>query len=531
MEYGKILLRAIYCTLIIASCNTQPPKEAKPVAQAVGYDQPLRPQYHFSPQEHWINDPNGLTYHNGEYHLFYQYNPFGVQWGHMSWGHAVSTDLVHWTHLPVALKEENNVMIFSGSAVSDVDNTSGFGTGENPPMVAIYTGHHTDKKLQEQHIAYSLDNGRTWTKYEGNPVINIAKENFRDPKVFWHKTTEKWIMAVALPVDKKVQFYGSKNLKNWDFLSEFGPAAATDGIWECPDLFELPVEGTDGETRWVLQVDLNPGSVAGGSGGQYFIGNFDGTTFTSEIPEASPDAQPLWVDYGKDFYAAQSWSNIPEEDERRLWLAWMNNWQYANDIPTGPWRGSMTIPRSVTLKTFPEGIRLVQQPVEELKALRKKPIAISYLSVSDSGKPINLDKYGIGGKKLEITATFDIGNASQFGFKVRKGEIQETIVGYSTENAELFVDRNKSGKVSFDEDFPGKHPAPLKPVNGKIKLHIFIDHSSVEVFANEGKVVISDRIFPDPVSDQVEIFSIGGNVKIDSLTAWPLKSAWKSKPG
>ena len=231
------------------------------------YTEPFRPQFHFTPEKNWMNDPNGLVFYEGEYHLFYQYNPFGDKWGHMSWGHAVSPDMVHWKHLPLAMGDDDGVMIFSGSAVIDWKNSSGFGKGDQPPMVAIYTGYNTTNNLQYQCIAYSNDKGRTWTKYSGNPVINLNSKDFRDPKVQWYEPTKSWIMTVSLSAEHKVCFYGSPNLKDWTLLSKFGPAGATAGVWECPDLFQLPVQGTH-EKRWVLAVNINPGSVAGGSGGR-----------------------------------------------------------------------------------------------------------------------------------------------------------------------------------------------------------------------------------------------------------------------
>ncbi len=245
------------------------------------YMEPFRPQYHFTPEKNWMNDPNGMVFYEGEYHLFYQYNPAGDKWGHMSWGHAVSPDMVHWTHLPLALPEADNVMIFSGSAVVDWKNSSGFGTDGRPPLVAVYTGYRTTDRVQFQCIAFSNDKGRTWTKYRDNPVIDINSTDFRDPKVQWHDATRRWIMTVSLSAEHKVRFYGSDNLKVWTLLSEFGPAGATGGVWECPDLFELPLPATN-DKRWVLVVNMNPGSVAGGSGGQYFIGRFDGTRFVAD---------------------------------------------------------------------------------------------------------------------------------------------------------------------------------------------------------------------------------------------------------
>ena len=272
------------------------------------YSEPFRPQFHFTPEKNWMNDPNGLVYYEGEYHLFYQYNPFGNKWGHMSWGHAVSPDMVHWKHLPLALPEADGVMIFSGSAVIDWNNTSGFGNDGQPPMVAIYTGCRVDSDgVQFECIAYSNDKGRTWTKYAGNPVININSKDFRDPKVQWYEPTKSWIMTVSLSAQHKVRFYGSTNLKDWTLLSEFGPAGGTAGVWECPDLFQLPVQGTN-EKRWVLAVNMNPGSIAGGSGGQYFVGQFDGRQFTADpgsllppTPAYAPDGHVLADFEGKDY--------------------------------------------------------------------------------------------------------------------------------------------------------------------------------------------------------------------------------------
>ncbi|HEV7282057.1 MAG TPA: glycoside hydrolase family 32 protein [Pirellulaceae bacterium] len=270
-----------------------------PVAaqEAVTYDEPYRPQFHFTPPRNWMNDPNGMVYYDGEYHLFYQYNPEGDRWGHMSWGHAVSPDLVHWEHLPLALAEEDGVMIFSGSAVVDWKNTSGFGVDGKPPLVAIYTGHQAGR--QDQRIAYSVDRGRTWTKYDGNPVLDLKMADFRDPKVSWHEPTSRWIMTVALPAEQKVHFYASNDLKSWKFTGEFGPAGMTQGLWECPDLFELPLESPPGSTRegggskWVLIVNINPGSPAGGSGCQYFIGEFDGSRFVADpIPPLREEFVP-----------------------------------------------------------------------------------------------------------------------------------------------------------------------------------------------------------------------------------------------
>ncbi|MBV8817999.1 MAG: glycoside hydrolase family 32 protein, partial [Acidobacteriaceae bacterium] len=295
-------------------------------AQVTAYHEPYRPQFHFSPKANWTNDPNGLVYMNGTYHLFFQHNPFGDKWGHMSWGHATSRDMVHWSEQNVALAEENGVMIFTGSTVVDARNSSGFCTGGKPCLVAIYTGHtmKTNSKpaLQTQNLAYSNDGGINWTKFGGNPILDLHMSDFRDPKVFWSDAGKQWIMAVALPDDHKVRMYASPDLKNWQQVSEFGPQGAIGGQWECPELFELPVEGRRGESRWVLKVGLNPGGLQGGSGEQYFIGKFDGNKFVNDNPESLS----LWTDYGKDCYCALTFNNLPAR-QTPLMIGWMSNLQ------------------------------------------------------------------------------------------------------------------------------------------------------------------------------------------------------------
>jgi sucrose-6-phosphate hydrolase SacC (GH32 family) len=646
------------------------------------YSEPFRPQYHFTPEKNWMNDPNGMVFYEGEYHLFYQYNPFGDKWGHMSWAHAVSPDMVHWKHLPLALAEEDGVMIFSGSAVVDWKNSSGFGKDGRPPLVAIYTGYRASDKLQFQCIAFSNDKGRTWTKYSGNPVINLNSKEFRDPKVQWHEASKRWIMTVSLSVEHKVQFYGSTNLRDWTLLSEFGPAGATTGVWECPDLFELPVEGTL-EKRWALVVNIGSGSVAGGSGGQYFIGQFDGTKFVADqdsvlkpMPEFVPvgkiiadfegetygdwkvtgdafgpgpakgrfanqnpvagyrgerlvnsfiqaDAatgtltspefvvlQPfinfligggahketrmdllvdgkavrtasgkdnerlgwaswnvaefagrpaklqivdehkggwghvnvdqimladaparaaseaaLWFDYGADCYAAVSWSDVPAADGRRLWIGWLSNWQYAQEVPTAPWRSAMTIAREVGLRKTADGIRLVQKPVREQAALRGKH------SVFKGGDVVAVNAWlaanKIQGNQLELVVEFDPASTGVQGVKLFKGAKEETVVGVDRDGGGVFVDRTRSGNVSFHPVFAAIHNAPLAVRDGRVKLHIFVDACSVEVFVNDGEIVFTDLVFPSPASRGVEFFASASGAKIGSMDVWTLKSSWK----
>jgi fructan beta-fructosidase len=494
-------------------------------SDTLSYKETYRPQFHFTPEKNWMNDPNGLVYFDGEYHLFYQYNPFGIKWGHMSWGHAVSRDLVHWQHLPVALPEENGVMIFSGSAVVDEKNTSGFGQSGKPPMVAIYTGYHPADGRQDQRIAYSTDRGRTWTRYSGNPVIDIKSTDFRDPKVFWYEPGKRWIMAVVLAAEHKVSFYASPDLKRWTHLSDFGPAGAIGGAWECPDLFELSVDGKPGQTKWGLIVNLNPGGVAGGSGAQYFIGTFDGMRFSSDEDKNTA----RWVDYGKDFYAVVSWSNVPPKDGRRLLIGWMNNWEYGQEIPTSPWRSAQSIPREAHLKTYSDGLHLVQSPVIELQSLRQSHYTLSNKLIAAGSDPLTRQR--IKGKTLEIIATFEPGTATEFGLKVRKSAKEETVVGYDVSTAELFVDRSRSGNVAFDQRFPGKQSGPLPADRGRIKLHLFVDWSSVEVFGNDGRTVITDQIFPNAEADGLALYVKGGAAKLISLDVWGLESVWKTASG
>jgi fructan beta-fructosidase len=491
--------------------------------------EPFRPLFHVTPAGHWMNDPNGLVYMAGEYHLFFQYNPLGDTWGHMSWGHAMSRDLVHWRELPVAIPETDGVMAFSGSAVVDWNNTSSFGRGGGPPLVAMYTGYRGADHRQAQYLAYSTDRGRSRTRYAGNPVLDIGSTEFRDPKLFWYQPEQRWILVVSLAAEHRVRLYGSPDLKLWTLLGEFGPAGAVAGVWECPDLFELPVDGDAENSRWVLIVNLNPGAVAGGSGAQYFVGPFDGTRFIAEegadTDGVSGDAgkgRAHWADYGKDFYAAVSWSDIPPEDGRRIWIGWMNNWEYGSGIPTAPWRGAMSLPRSLALRTTPRGIRLVQQPVAELARLRGRvrhlgpqpiPMGSTLLASSD-----------IAGSSLEIVAEFDADSAAEFGFKVRTGRDEETVVGVDPRAGEVFVDRPRSGQTGFNPTFGGRQAAPVTMEKGRIRLHLLVDRSSVELFVGAGEAVITGQIFPAPESEGVALYAAGGSARLVSLDAWRLTS-------
>ena len=644
------------------------------------YRELFRPQFHFTPAKNWMNDPNGMVFFEGEYHLFYQYNPEGDKWGHMSWGHAVSRDLVRWEHLPVALKEENDIMIFSGSVVVDWRNSSGFGEKGKPPLVAIYTGHYNKKSLQNQQLAFSNDKGRTWTKYKGNPVLDIEDKDFRDPKVFFHEGTKRWIMTVAWPVERKVRFYSSPDLKKWTHLSDFGPAGSTTGIWECPDLFPLPVKGSKQDDKWVLIVNVGSGAAAGGSGAQYFVGRFDGSKFIldkasskgqpefvptpslivdfdgtdyrkwqvtgdafgtgpargkfdgqqsidgyrgtglvnsflngdrsqgtltspefpveedyvsfligggnhpgatclnliagtdvvrtatgdnserlkwkswdirdlkgqrvkfqvvdretgpwghisldhiilGDVPARSAIQEPIWADFGPDFYAGVSWSDIPRRDGRRIWLGWMSNWEYAGDVPTLPWRSAMSLPRTLTLQETSEGLRLAQEPIEELRDLRDRKHRLTKATIPEANEWLR--KKRISGEMCEIQVLFESAELkTDFGFRLLQATNQATIIKCDTRRGVLSVDRTQSGKTTFHPKFSGSYEAPLPHSPGGTRLHLFIDTSSVEVFANDGRSVITALTFPQASTKPIELWSSNKSLVIYEMNIWELK--------
>jgi fructan beta-fructosidase len=487
---------------------------------------PWRLQYHFSPPQNWTNDPNGLVYYKGEYHLFYQFNPFGSKWGHMSWGHAVSADLLHWHDLPVALEEENGIMIFSGSAVVDEHNSSGLCSkngGDVSCLIAIYTGHTPER--QTQNIAFSNDRGRTWTKYKGNPVIDLHLKNFRDPKVLWYEAGKKWVMVTALSDQHKLRLFESHDLIHWNALSDFGPAGAVEGVWECPDLFELPLTGTD-ETRWVLVLNMNPGGIAGGSGTQYFVGQFDGSKFTNE----NPTSKQLWMDYGKDYYAAVSFFGGKTGEARRVMIGWFSNWQYANQTPETDWRGAMALPREITLAKSDEGIRVRQQPVREIAGLQKALTTAAVVPAQNSAlidmaaANLELQQATRDGDQMELEVEFELGSATRFGVQVFRGGDHKTEVGIDRSRGKLYVDRTHSGVTSFSKDFPGRQEAPLR-VDGAAKLMIFLDHSSIEVFANDGAVTIADRVYPDAQDIGLAFFADRPAPRI-RLRMWRVASVW-----
>jgi fructan beta-fructosidase len=473
-----------------------------------------RPHYHFTPSSQWMNDPNGLVYYQGEYHLFYQHHPESAIWGPMHWGHAVSRDLISWEHLPIALNPDENGMIFSGSAVIDWKNTAGFG---REAMVAIFT--QDKSRVQSQSLAYSIDSGRTWIKYSGNPVLSPPNNlrNFRDPKVFWYgeQGTGHWVMSVS--AGNSILFFTSPNLIDWTPSGGFGFGyGETKGVWETPDLFELPVDGNPTTTRWVLTVGIQDGAPAGGSGTQYFIGTFDGRIFTSENPQDTI----LWADFGADYYAAQSWSDEPSG--RRIMIGWQNNWNYASVIPTSTWRGTFSLPRQLSLMQTSEGIRLVQQPIPELQSLRGAHQHWQNKTITPGTNLLA----SIKGETLEIIAEFQANSSvDRFGFRVRVGADEYTAIGFAPRENKLFVDRSHSGQSDFNPGFASAQVADFNPSSGVVRLHIFIDRASVDVFGSDGLVAFSDSIFPSGQSQGLELFTEGSFVTLNSLDIYHLNSA------
>jgi levanase len=792
------------------------------------YQEPYRPQFHYSPAQNWMNDPNGLIYYNGEYHLFYQYNKNGMTGGSASWGHAISKDLMHWTELPVAIPVDAYEEVWSGSVVFDKTNSSGLGTPSNPPLVAVYTSSQKASGIQQQALAYSTDGGTTWTKYTGNPVLNIGSHNFRDPKVFWYEPTKSWRMVVALSDQHKVAIYSSPNLKNWSLLSEFGPAGVTSAVWECPDLFPMYLDDNNQDIKWVLTVN-----VAGKA--QYFVGNFNGTTFTDGEPVYTPptgtvlndfegpdyglwsttgtafgngpvmdepgptgylghgfvdsfhgsdsevgsltspvftinqnylnfliaggnhphvdgastdrppgqvfedfeeaslpswtgtgdfagivptrenlngqlgnqvldtcqtascdgaegtvtsptftinsdyidfliaggdhpastghstvlnlvidgsvvasatgnnsanldweafdvtkyygkqatlqivdqndgssgwghliidnivfsnvkagqwdtetavnllvngqvvrtatgnesasldwsswDLRDLqgkqaqiqivdrntggwghiladqftladapatnalqrahWIDHGQDFYAAVTYNDAPED--RRIMIGWMNNWNYANDIPTSPWRGAQSLPRELKLQTIDGMPQIIQSPVQQAVDLAQEQYQLKLITLAEGETALDSKASG---KSYRLDVTFKPNTAKSFGVNVRTGNDDRTVIGYDVASGQLYLDRTKSGDVSFNASFPSVERVAVPIRDGKVSLQIYVDWSSVEIFADGGRIAITDQIFPSTSSDGIQLFSTGGQAVVDNLEVSAISSVW-----
>lgn len=494
--------------------------------------EPYRNQFHFSPPTNWMNDPNGMVYYAGEYHLFYQYHPDSTVWGPMHWGHAVSKDLIHWEHLPVALEPDELGYIFSGSAVMDVDNTSGLGSVEAPAMVCIFTHHDAAAKEtgigdhEVQSIAYSVDKGRSWIKYAGNPVLpNVDKIfDFRDPKVIWDKVRSRWVMVLA--AKDRVRFYTSDNLIDWTYRSEWGHTYGDRvGVWECPDLFPLQVQGSE-EQKWILILSLNPGGPNGGSGTQYFVGDFDGDRFIidDQFAQDITDGQGVWLDYGPDNYAGVTWSGIPHEDGRCLYIGWMSNWLYGQKVPTESWRSAMTLPRTLSLFYSEGRYRLSSGFVSELDAISEaRSDANSFPKIKESKVLIS----GISSSGSRFYFETDRSDTVTFGLKFSNEMGEYIVVGFDGASSNYFIDRSKSGQISFDDSFAEMIFAPLGYESDKIALDIVIDVSSIELLADEGSLAMSCIFFAKQYYNKVEVVLGSGELLNTSIKRYPLVSAWK----
>jgi sucrose-6-phosphate hydrolase SacC (GH32 family) len=653
---GAILLPAI-------TAQAQSPGSKVNTGEASTFQEKYRPQYHLTTPRGALFDPTALVYVDGQYQV--------------NKGIAKSTDLVHWKLGRAQRLHTDSVAEMSGSAVIDSANSSGFGINGQPPLVAVYSGLRRKDGRQYQCIAYSNDKGQTWSAYKNNPVIDIGSTEFRDPQVFWYSPQQKWVMVVALAAERKIRFYESANLKEWKFLSDFGPYGAVNGVWECPDLFRLPVTGMPGVYKWVLEVSVQPIS------GQYFVGDFDGRTFTADpdfrnvasvetppgtvlfdfekdlsgwkaegdgftrspakgslplqnavlgyagnqllnsfypedkgtgkimSPEFTID-QPFinfliggglhehtacinlivdgavvrtktgtdtevlywtgwnvaeykgkraslqivdletgafghilidqvmqsdriatsgrekahWVDYGPDFYAARSWVNGPQNDSRRVSVAWLGSWLYATKIPSKPWKGGHTFPRAVELIKTDGGIRLTQNPITEIERLRNKHFHFENLTLGSAKSAI--PRMDLSRNCYELIAEFDMSSDAELNLTLCANDRQKTVVQYSALKQELSVDRTHSGIVDFSPSFPLVYAAPLKSNNKSVKLHILIDGSSIEVFGNNGQVNLTCQIFPDEIGRGINLQSVTGSVRLIKLDVWELNSIWQT---
>ncbi len=443
----------------------------------------FRPVYHHTPAYGWMNDPNGMFYKDGVYHLYFQYNPYGSVWGNMHWGHSTSTDLMHWKFEGCAIVPDAWGAIFSGSCVVDHENTAGFG---KEAVVAFYTSAKSTPwgDIQMQSMAYSLDNGKTFTKYEGNPILTSSEKDFRDPKVFWYAPGKHWVMMLA--VGQHMEIYSSVNLKEWKKESEFGAMqGAHGGVWECPDLVEIPVEGTR-EKKWVLICNLNPGGPFGGSAAQYFVGSFDGKKFVNESP-----TQTKWMDWGKDNYATVTWNNAP--DGRCIALGWMSNWQYANNVPTRQYRSANTLARDLTLYREGQELYLKSTPSVEVKKARGKKVSIPSFKVSEKHEMVNLFEEKQGAYEVEIV--IQNAGASKIAFCLLNDKGEKVSMYYDLNRKQFVMDRSESGKVDFSKDFPAVTVAPVN-VDKELTLRLFVDRSSIEAFGEDGKFVMTNLVFP-----------------------------------
>lgn len=472
-----------------------------------------RPAYHHTPLYGWMNDPNGMFYKDGVWHLYYQWNPYGSKWQNMTWGHSSSTDLVNWNHHPAAIEANGLGAVFSGSSVVDTENTAGFGKNA---VVSLYTSADLS---QIQSIAHSVDHGHTFEIYPGNPVITLESEA-RDPNMFWDTANNRWVLSLAHALDHEMLFFTSPDLKNWTLQSAFGKGkGAQDGVWECPDLFKLKVDGTD-EEKWVLVCNINPGGPFGGSATQYFVGDFDGTAFKADT-DADGNIPTKWMDYGKDHYATVSWSGAP--DNRRTLIGWMSNWQYAAEVPTLQYRSANTLPREAGLFKNADGqIYMSSAPSPELVNLRDKEIVkVNNKSAGRKKRVFSLPVSNDG--VCEILLDLDCRRADSVDIRIANNADESVTLRYNSSDHSLSFDRRHSGIVDFSQDFPAVTVAPTFENDKKISLRIFIDKSSMEVFGNNGKFVMTNLVFPTMPYSTLSISATGGSAKIENLKIYSIK--------
>lgn len=469
-----------------------------------------RPLYHHTPAYGWMNDPNGMFYKDGVWHLYFQHNPYGSTWGNLSWGHSTSTDLVHWQYEGDPVMPDAWGLIFSGSSVVDTDNTAGFGPGA---IVAFYTSAKSTPwgDVQMQSMAYSTDGGKSFTRYEGNPILTSTERDFRDPKVFWYAPGKHWVMLLA--VGQQMQIFSSKNLKEWKHESDFGlKHGAHGGVWECPDLVELPIEGTK-EKRWVLICNLNPGGPFGGSATQYFVGTFDGKKFTNQFP-----TKTKWMDYGKDHYATVTFSNAP--DGRCVALGWMSNWQYAAVVPTKQYRSANTIARDLTLYRQGGDLLLKSAPSKEIEAARKDMKSLKKFNVSDAYSIDNLLDDNNGAYEIEMEIRDN--GAEKIVFTLLNGKGESVKMYYDTALRQFVMDRSVSGETAFSRDFPAMTVAPV-PETGDFTLRLFVDRSSIEAFGDGGKFVMTNIVFPSEPYNKMKFESVRGSFTVKKMNVYKLK--------
>lgn len=515
----------VISTLIFTGCK-QSQKAETQLDNKIAYseDSLYRPNFHFTPKKAWMNDPNGMFYLNGMYHLYFQYYPDSNVWGPMHWGHATSTDMITWEEQPIAIYPDSLGYIFSGSSVVDVDNSSGFARDDKTPIVAMYTLHDIKGEqqgqmdFQSQAIAYSLDEGQTFTKYDKNPVIhNPGIKDFRDPKVIWDSFHKKWIMVLA--AGNKLMFYSSTNLKDWKLESDFGEhIGIQDGVWECPDFFPMKIEGTN-EIKWVVLQSINPGHINGGSGTEYYIGDFDGNSFVLDknFEKQLEEKKAIWLDYGRDNYAGVTWSNIPDSDGRRLFIGWMSNWDYALVVPTTAWRSAMTIARELKLKKVGDNYMLLSEPVRELDAYKQTKIVQKDILFKDEFTIIDNHSIDVNKSVVEI----QLSNLNQDIYTFSLSNTSGDLLTFGINNMEqyYFMDRTKSGITGFSEKFANtiskaKFEKPLE----KIHIQIVLDKTSIEVFYNHGETVMTEIFFPNKPMESLKLVNLNPKATtIDSL--------------